>query len=97
VTPRLLDVDGAARYSSLSAWTIRDLIASGALPRVVVPSGPGKELRAIRIDRFDLDRLIERWKESTVTTASATPMARPSRRQLEDPPRPGGPLRSSRG
>ena len=65
ITPRLFDVEGASRYTSLSVWTIRDLIASGALARVVIPSvvaGAGG-LRAIRIDRESLDRLIASWTE----------------------------------
>jgi hypothetical protein len=64
ITPRLLDVEGAARYMSFSTWTIRDLIAAGKLPRVIIPSALG-DLRAIRIAREDLDRLIETSKERT--------------------------------
>ena len=62
VTPRLFGVEAAARYAWLSPWTIRDLIANGELPRVVIP-GAGKDLRVVRVDRADLDALIERWKE----------------------------------
>jgi predicted DNA-binding transcriptional regulator AlpA len=35
---RLLDVDGAASYLSMSRWTIYDLIKGGVLPTVKVPS-----------------------------------------------------------
>jgi hypothetical protein len=62
VTPRLLGVEAAARYAALSPWTIRDLIASGTLPRVIIPAAGGKDLRVVRVDRADLDRLIEVWK-----------------------------------
>lgn len=65
VVPRLLDVDGAARYASLSSWTIREMVSSGKLPRVVVPTVHGRDLRVIRIDRQDLDMLIVRWKDGT--------------------------------
>jgi hypothetical protein len=63
VTPRLLDVDGAAAYLAVSAWTIRDLDAGGHLPRVRLPLPGGKELRRLLYDRTDLDRLIERSKD----------------------------------
>lgn len=60
---RLLDLEGAARYLSLSPWTIRDLIANGTLSRVRVLLPNGSELRKVLLDREDLDRLIESWKE----------------------------------
>src|SRR5262245_1964637 len=63
VTPRLLDVEAAARYLGVSAWTIRDLDAAGHLPRVRLPLPGGKELRRLLFDRTDLDRLIERSKD----------------------------------
>jgi len=59
----LLDVDGAAAYLGVSAWTIRDLDAGGQLPRVRLPLPGGKELRRLLYDRTDLDRLIERSKD----------------------------------
>jgi len=55
---RLLDLKAAERYSGISAWTLRDLIASGELPAVRPP-----RLRRIWIDRADLDRAIAIWKE----------------------------------
>lgn len=64
VCPRLFSVDGAARYTGLSAWSIRDMVANGTLPRVVIPSAGGKDLRVVRIDREDLDRLIATWKDT---------------------------------
>ena len=63
VTRRLLDVDSAAAYLGVSAWTIRDLDAGGHLPRVRLPLPGGKELRRLLYDRTDLDRLIERAKD----------------------------------
>jgi len=79
ITPRLLTLVQAARYSSFSYWTIRDLCLSGRLPRVQlprsfsqarakdgstvrVPVNDGSSLRAIRIDRVDLDKLIDECK-----------------------------------
>jgi excisionase family DNA binding protein len=60
--PRLLDLDAAAAYLSVSAWTIRDLIANGTLTRVRVPLPNGGELRRVLLDREDLDRLVVTWK-----------------------------------
>jgi hypothetical protein len=58
LSPRLLDLPAAARYLSVSVWTIRDLEASGALPRVRLPLPHGGELRKLLFDREDLDRLV---------------------------------------
>lgn len=55
---RLLDLKAAEVYSGISAWTLRDLIASGELPAVRPP-----RLRRVWIDRADLDRAIADWKE----------------------------------
>ena len=55
---RLLDLKAAEIYSGISAWTLRDLIASGDLPAVRPP-----RLRRVWIDRADLDRAIAEWKE----------------------------------
>jgi len=55
---RLLDLRAAEQYSGISAWTLRDLIASGDLPAVRPP-----RLRRVWIDRADLDRAIAGWKE----------------------------------
>lgn len=55
---RLLDLKAAELYSGISAWTLRDLIASGELPAVRPP-----RLRRVWIDRSDLDRAIAAWKE----------------------------------
>ena len=64
VTPRLLDLHGAAAYLGLSEWTLRDLEHAGILPRVRVPLPNQGELRKILFDRLDLDHAIEVWKES---------------------------------
>ena len=61
---RLLDVDGAAAYYSVSAWTIRDLHAAGRLPRVRLPLLGDRECRRLLFDVRDLDKLIEQSKES---------------------------------
>ena len=62
IPPRLLDLKGAAAYLGVSPWTIRDLEASGALRRVNVPLGMGKDLRKLLFDREDLDQLVDSWK-----------------------------------
>ena len=58
ISGRLLDLKAAEVYSGISAWTLRDLIASGDLPAVRPP-----RLRRVWIDRADLDRAIADWKE----------------------------------
>lgn len=64
IQPRLLDVDLAATYLSLSPWSIRCLIANRTLRRVRVPLPNGGEMRKVLVDRADLDRLVEAWKEA---------------------------------
>jgi excisionase family DNA binding protein len=54
--PRVLDLDAAARYLSLSTWTVRELRAAGHLPALAVPG-----IRALRFDRLALDRAVEAW------------------------------------
>ena len=75
--PRLLDLEGAAAYLSVSVWTVRDLEHSGFLPRVRIPMSPeaqqrpragrngggSGELRKLLFDRVDLDECVEKWKE----------------------------------
>jgi excisionase family DNA binding protein len=58
VDRRLLSLKEAEEYSGISIWTLRDLIATGDLPAVRPPG-----LRRVWVDRKDLDRAIERWKE----------------------------------
>jgi excisionase family DNA binding protein len=58
VDRRLLSLKEAEEYSGISIWTLRDLIASGDLPAVRPPG-----LRRVWVDRKDLDRAIESWKE----------------------------------
>jgi hypothetical protein len=62
---RLLDIVQAARYLSVSPWTIRSLAWSGVLPRVRIPLADGRDLRKLLFDRSDVDRLIELWKDRT--------------------------------
>jgi len=65
VVPRLLSVEAAAQYLSVSSWSIRDYIASGRLPAVHLPAprGQGRTIRRVLIDRADLDALVDAWKE----------------------------------
>jgi Helix-turn-helix domain len=60
--PRLLDVQAAAKYLSVSVWTIRDLEAAGELRRVRLPLGRS-EVRRLLFDRRDLDRLVDRCRD----------------------------------
>ena len=64
ISPRLLDIRACAVYlGNISEWTVRDLIASGALKRVVLPGTNGRDLRRVLVDREDCDRLIEATRE----------------------------------
>ena len=54
---RLLNLNAAAHYLSLSYWTIRDMASRGEIPCV-------RAGRRILIDRRDLDNWIERNKET---------------------------------
>ena len=62
---RLFSVSRAAAYLGVGVWTVRDLIQSGYLPRVMLPSArrPGEAMRRILVDRGDLDQLIQRFRE----------------------------------
>jgi hypothetical protein len=60
--PRLLDLKGSARYTSLSTWTIRDYLAGGILRRVELPSATRGTTRRVLLDRLDLDALVEASK-----------------------------------
>lgn len=56
VRQRLLGIHEAASYLSVSSWTIRDLVWSGALPEVRIG-------RRLLFDVKDLDALIETSKQ----------------------------------
>lgn len=66
LSPRLLDVHNAARYLSVSTWTIRDWVAAGLLVPVELPplrprEGDRRKLRLRRLlfDRTALDRFVD--------------------------------------
>lgn len=63
LSPRLLDLADAAVFLSVSSWTLRDLLANGTISRVRVPLPGGGGLRKILVDRQDLERVIEVWKD----------------------------------
>jgi hypothetical protein len=65
LTPRLVDLDGAARYlGGISVWSVRDLLDAGHLHRVRLP-GPGtSDFRRVLIDTQELDALIAAAKEA---------------------------------
>jgi excisionase family DNA binding protein len=58
ITPRLLDLEGAAAYLSVSSWTVRDLVDSGRLRRVRLPGPRGADLRRVLLDVRELDSLV---------------------------------------
>ena len=64
IMPRLLNLEAAAAYLSVSTWTVRDMDAAGILPRVRVPLANGRDLRKLLFDKADLDRLIGAWKDA---------------------------------
>ena len=50
--PRLMDMETAAYYLSLSYWTIRDLVQAGKIEVVEVPRPKdGEPIRRVLIDR----------------------------------------------
>jgi excisionase family DNA binding protein len=66
---RLLSLQRAAQYMGLSYWTIRDLVDTGKIPTVRIPcprSRDGRMIRRVLIDRQDLDKMIEQFKECEV-------------------------------
>ena len=72
---RLMDLRTAAAYLGCSYWTLRDLVVSGHVPAVRIPSPratDGRAMRRILIDTRDLDTLIERWKEVNDPNANRT-------------------------
>jgi hypothetical protein len=63
--PRLLDVNAAAAYLSVSPWTIRDWVAAGMLAAVDLPPLRPREgdrrkarLRRLLFDRATLDEFV---------------------------------------
>ncbi len=63
VTPRLLNLGGAAAYLSVSTWKIREMEAAGVISRVRIPLGGTVELRKLLFDRLELDELVNSWKD----------------------------------
>ena len=64
---RLVDLEAAGAYLSISRNSVRNLVFNGVLPAVRLPcprAGDGREIRRLLIDRRDLDVLIDRSKES---------------------------------
>jgi hypothetical protein len=73
VKPRLLNVRDAARYLSVSPWTIRDWVAAGILEPVHLPAlraregdRPKARLRRLLFDRAALDAFVDRLKGAQV-------------------------------
>ena len=66
VTParRLLDDREGSTYLGISRSQFRALVASGRIPRLVVPAEDGRPLRRLLCDVNDLDRLIQVWKRT---------------------------------
>ncbi len=63
ISPRLLDLPAAAAYLGVSVWTVRELVTTKKLVRVLLPSSNGGDLRKLLFDRIELDRLIEMSKD----------------------------------
>jgi excisionase family DNA binding protein len=77
---RLMDLRTAAAYLGCSYWTLRDLVLSGHIPAVRIPSPRARDGRAMRrvlIDSRDLERLIERWKEVDDSISNESPDLHP--------------------
>jgi len=71
VSPRLLDVSGAASYLGCSRDTIRRLIDAGHVSIVRLPAARQRHgtrgvqgvNRLLLIDRVELDELVPKWRE----------------------------------
>lgn len=63
LVPRLLGIEDAAVYLSLSSWTVRDMIAGGEL-RPVALQAAGKPVRRLLLDRLELDALVDQLTRS---------------------------------
>jgi predicted site-specific integrase-resolvase len=63
---QLLSLRAVAGALGISYWTARELVVSGALPAVRLPSVRSKRgaNRKLLVDARDLERLIERSKEA---------------------------------
>ena len=59
IEPRLVDLEGAAAFLSISTWTVRDYVAAGCLPLVKLPGPGGGTLKRLLFDVRDLHRLVE--------------------------------------
>jgi hypothetical protein len=65
IAPRLLDLEGAARYlGGISTWSVRDLLDSGRLHRVRLPGVNGSDLRRVLLDVQELDALIAQSRDA---------------------------------
>jgi len=63
VTPRLLRIKAGARYLSVRPEKLRQLIRGGKIPRIL-DRDADPERTPWRVDRLDLDRWIERNRET---------------------------------
>ncbi len=54
---RLMGLGAAAEYLGVSAWTLREMVWRGDLPKVGLPG-----VRRLLLDRTDLDAMILRGK-----------------------------------
>ena len=66
--PRLLSVQAAAGYLSLSEDTVLELLAAGTFQRVTVPAPVtakrrGGAIRKVLLDRLQLDAAISAWSQ----------------------------------
>jgi predicted site-specific integrase-resolvase len=66
VTPLVVDIKEAAKAIGVSPWTVRNYIATGLLPRVVLPSAkrPGEPSRSVRISVADLEIFVAKYRET---------------------------------
>jgi hypothetical protein len=62
---RLVDDKFGSAYLGVSRSQFRAWVARGLIPRVRAPGENGRPLRRLLCDINDLDRLIQRWKETT--------------------------------
>lgn len=71
---RLFDIEATAIYlGGISTWTVRALVAQGALTPVRLPScrQTSESNRRLLFDRNDLDALIDKWKRDSTGAPNA--------------------------